>query len=46
MDADPNEAILVAQEIDVVIARPDSVELRRRFLAMAPRRELGPIDRK
>src|SRR5262249_32115909 len=34
MNADPDEAILVAQEIDVVIAGPDGAKLCRRFLAI------------
>src|SRR6516225_12086451 len=34
MNADPDEATLVAQEIDVVIARPDGAELRRRLRAI------------
>src|SRR5262245_63600635 len=34
MNANPDEAILIAQEIDVVIARPDGAELRRRLLAI------------
>src|SRR5262245_4885690 len=34
MNADPDKAILVAQEIDVVIAGPDGAELRRRLLAI------------
>ena len=34
MNADPDEAILIAQEIDVVIARPDRAELRGRLLAI------------
>src|SRR5262245_29706077 len=34
MNADPDEAILVAQEIDVVIPGPDRAELRRRLLAI------------
>ena len=34
MNADPDEATLVAQEIDVVIAGPDGAELRRRLLAI------------
>src|SRR5262249_34466427 len=34
MNANPAEAILVAQEIDVVIPGPDGAELRRRLLAI------------
>jgi hypothetical protein len=34
MNADPDEAILVAQEIDVVIARPDGAELCRCLLTI------------
>src|SRR5499433_4253892 len=34
MNADPDETILIAQEIDVVIAGPSGAELRRRLLAI------------
>ncbi len=34
MNADPDEAILIAQEIDLVIPGPDGAELRRRLLAI------------
>jgi hypothetical protein len=34
MNADPDETILIAQEIDVVIPGPDGAELRRRLLAI------------
>src|SRR5262249_40492083 len=34
MNADPDEAILIAQEIDVVIPGSDGAELRRRLLAI------------
>src|SRR5262249_23433053 len=34
MNADPDETILITQEIDVVIPGPDGAELRRRLLAI------------
>src|SRR5262245_26563858 len=34
MNSDPDETILIAQEIDVVISGPDGAELRRRLLAI------------
>src|SRR5262249_56317627 len=34
MNADPDETILIAQEIDVVIPRPDGAKLRRRLLTI------------
>ena len=45
MDADPDPALLVLHEVDVVVARPDRAELRLGELRqLALRREFGGTD--